>query len=242
MKKSIVNILSLTLALLLLSALALPALADDDDNRLLTVEGSATVSLTADIATLSVGVYTKDKNVASAQSENARLMDSVYEAVLAMNIDKKDIITSRFTVNSYTDTAPITKVETTYYTVNNTLSVTIRSLENVGKLIDACMAAGANQINSLEFSSTAQKEGYEKALTRAVEDATNKANIIASAAGKQITGIRTITSYGGASAYKTRSYGISNYLATADSAAYDTTIATGDISVDASVTMVFSFK
>ena len=58
-------ILSVIVALLL--SLALPAFADED--RTVTVEGSASVSLKADMATIEIGVETKNADVAAAQSD-----------------------------------------------------------------------------------------------------------------------------------------------------------------------------
>jgi uncharacterized protein YggE len=85
------------------------------------------------------------------------------------------------------------------YRAANSLTVRIQGVpreelsEGAGKIIDALMAAGCNQITSVAYSlekdqSTAQRE----ALAKAVKDAQMTAEVAASAAGRKIVGIRSI--------------------------------------------------
>ena len=76
------KILTVILAALLLTALAAPALAEDDPT--IRVSGNATVSLAADTAVVQVGVNTRKTSVQEAQSENAALMNAVIEAIKAV--------------------------------------------------------------------------------------------------------------------------------------------------------------
>ena len=228
------KLLTALLSLILLLTLCLPALADDNGCRL-TVQGSATVSVKADYATLSIGVQTDDTTVALSQNANAAAMNAVLAALHAMGIDKDDITTSSFNVYSYDDSSLLTKKSTKYH-VTNMLTVTVRDLTLIGTVIDTATAAGANVLGGLSFESTARNEAYQKAMTRAVEDAKTKAQVLAAAAGKTLGELLSIETNGNYS-YA----GATNYYAM-DAKEASTTIVSGDTLVSASVTLVYSFQ
>lgn len=216
--------------------LAIPALADDSDDRFLVVQGSASVGVQADYAVLSIGVQTSGINVDSAQLANAATMNAVIDAIKGCGVQDADMVTSSF--NIY-DTTSWNENEKTAYRVENILSVTIRALDKAGKIIDVATQAGANILNGISFNSTERNEAYKKALKRAVDDAQEKADVLASACGKKLGRLVKIEtgsnyySYAGANNY---------YEMDAAAAAADTSIISGDISVSASVTLTYTFE
>lgn len=230
MKKPFILLLCLLTAL----CLAVPALGEGA-SRTISVSGAANISLAADTATLRIGVSTVRDTVAEAQSENNEIMQRVIAAILGQNVAQEDIITSDFSVytqRDYSDdTIPVR------YHVENTLYVTVRALDTVGDVIDAATAAGANEMYGLTFSSSGQNAAYEKALRRAYEDAAAKAALLADAAGQALGDVVSIdasNSYGG-------SYGVANSYAM-DAASAKSAIVSGDVTVSASVTVVFAIK
>lgn len=229
------KLLSIVMVALLVCALALPALADDWDDRVIKVSGNATVTLAADTATIQLGVNTKKPTVAQAQQENNQLMNAVLQALYGMGLTEKDVITSSFNVYSYTDYTADSQ-GMLYYEVDNMLSVTIRDLSQIGAVLDAAMSAGANTTYGISFSSTQENEAYQKALTRAVEDAAQKAQVLAAAAGKTLGELVTIDATNSGFAY-----GVSNvYSEKAMDAG--SVIVSGDVSVTANVTLEYAFK
>lgn len=234
MKKTLVALL----AALLVCALCTPALADDDD--IVKVTGNATVTLAADTATLQIGAETKDTSVEAAQSANSTIITAVIAALKAAGIDEKDMFTGNFNVYTTYDYG-MTDVNgnpaAPSYQVSNMLTITIRDLSSVGEIIDAAGKVGANAIYGLTFSATDENAAYQKALTRAVEDAAAKAQVLAAATGKTLGGLRTIDAT--QSGYY---YGVSNTYAMADGAAKRTGIIAGDVSVSASVTLEYSLE
>lgn len=216
--------------------LAVPALADDSDDRFLVVQGSASVGVQADYAVLSIGVQTSGINVDSAQLANAATMNAVIDAIKGCGVQDADVVTSSF--NIY-DTTSWNENEKTAYRVENILSVTIRALDKAGKIIDAATQAGANILNGISFNSTERNEAYKKALKRAVDDAQEKADVLASACGKKLGRLVKIEtgsdyySYAGANNY---------YKMDVAAAAAETSIISGDISVSANVTLTYTFE
>ena len=227
----------------LLIVLSVPALAEENP-RLIRVSGNATVALAADTATLQIGVNTKKPTVQEAQKENAALMNAVLEALHAIGIEDQDIMTSQFNVSSMFDYSVSSlgqEIRTQYYEVQNNVSVTVHDLTLIGQVLDAAMEAGANTSYGITFSSTKQNEAYQKALTRAVEDAMQKAGVLAAAAKVQLGNLVSMNA--NQNQYAMGGYGISNaYVYEAKSMDRGTVITSGDITVSADVTLEYEFQ
>ena len=76
-----------------------------------------------------------------------------------------------------------TPPKVTGYTVTNTVRADVRRIDDVGKLIDAALAKGANEISSLQFYSSKADSARRAALAAAVADARADAEVLARAAG-----------------------------------------------------------
>ena len=227
----------------LLIVLSVPALAEENP-RLIRVSGNATVALAADTATMQIGVNTKKPTVQEAQKENAALMNAVLEALHAIGSEDQDIMTSQFNVSSMFDYSVSSlgqEIRTQYYEVQNNVSVTVHDLTLIGQVLDAAMEAGANTSYGITFSSTKQNEAYQKALTRAVEDAMQKAGVLAAAAKVQLGNLVSMNAT--QNQYAMGGYGISNaYVYEAKSMDRGTVITSGDITVSADVTLEYEFQ
>lgn len=233
------KLLTMLLAIMLLTACASCALAEDD--RVLKVTGSATVTLAPDTVTIRLGVNTKDQNVQTAQQQNAQIMEAVKQAIFALGVEEKDVITDYFNVYNTTDYGTDGQPKKEYFVIEHMLRVTVRDLNQVGAVLDAAVNAGANQSSGIEFSSSKANEAYQKALARAVEDAAMKAQIMAAAAGKQLGDLLEMEARD-SSYYAMRDYGVSNTYQLAASMKADTVISGGDIAVSATVNLEYAFR
>ena len=231
-------------AVLLMVSLALPALAEND--RVIQVSGSGVVSLAADTATLQIGVNTRKESVKEAQKENANLMAAVMEAIKKAGIEEKDIMTSQFNVFSsyeYSTSVLGKETRTPYYEVQNTVTVIIHDLSMVGAVLDAVMDAGANTTYGISFSSTQANEAYQKALTRAVEDAITKAKVLSAAAGVELGELICIDATKNSNGYYRETYGITNSYSYAEKMAdAGTSITGGDLTVTADVVLEYAIR
>ena len=243
------NLIAVCLIAALLLSLAAPALAEKESaGKVIRVGGNATVSLAADTATLQIGVNTRNESVRKAQQENAAAMNAVMEAIRGIGIDDKDIVTSQFNVfNNYDFSVDSQGNEkrTLYYEVQNNVTVTIHDLTILGAVLDAAVEAGANTTYGIAFSSTQENEAYQKALTRAVKDAMQKAQVIAAAAGVELGDLLYINSSQSTAAYSREVYGAKNTYSmeeAMDDAGWGTSISSGDVSVSANVVLEFAFN
>ena len=82
------------------------------------------------------------------------------------------------------------------YYAGSTLAIRVTDMEQVGEVIDAAFAAGANTLNGITFSATDTKDAKAKALKAAVEDAREKAEVLAAASDLELLSIESITEGG----------------------------------------------
>jgi uncharacterized protein YggE len=164
MKKRMFLMLALTLVCCLAAA---PARADA---RTVTAEGSATVTVAPDSATFSAGVTTQDVLVTAAQSANADAMQAVLAALKAQGVAEEDLQTYNYSVNPVYDYSSDSYDPTIKgYSVTNTVQVTVRDLTSLPTLLDAAVAAGANETYGIDFQSTQSSAAYDQALKAAVD-------------------------------------------------------------------------
>ena len=214
------------------------------ENASLTVSGRAVITLPADYVTLNIGVETQDKDVAAAQRRNTELVNAVTAALKALGADEKDLTTGSLNVYSswrYETGSDGTENQIQVYHVSCTLNVTVRSMEETGNYIDTAILAGANQLYGLSYASGQASEAYMTALARACENARAKAEVIAGACGMQLGKIESITARDSSEASAAR---ITAAKALADEAVSGagTVIQAGDVTVEASVEIVYTLK
>ena len=169
------------LASVLVSASALPpALAPPQ----IVTSASAEARLEPDRANILIGVQTRAATAAAAARDNNGRQQAVIAAIVAAGIPRQQISTENYNVNAETRTDPAGQNPTvTGYVVTNVVRVEVRKTDQVGPVIDAGLAKGANQINSLEFFSSNTDVVRRQALGAAIGKARNDAEAMARAAG-----------------------------------------------------------
>jgi uncharacterized protein YggE len=148
------------------------------------VSGAGETRVTPDRAIINIGVYSRATTAAIAARENARKQQAIIDTLRALGIPREQISTTQFNVSPEMRHIPQSgRNEITGYAVNNTVRVEIRQLDQVAAAIDAALAKGANQINSLDFTVSNADEPRRRALTQAIERARADAEAMARAAG-----------------------------------------------------------
>jgi len=230
----------LPFAAALVLALVAAAPTDAAAPGTLSVSGQGEVRAAPDQAVLSTGVATTAPTAAAALSENAAKMNAVFATLKRLGVPDKSIQTSNFTVSP--QYPPYNANETGVqkivgYQVSNQVYVTLDDPKKLGPTLDALVAAGSNQINSVGFAIRDTAELMAKARAAAVADAIARAHTYAAAAGVTLGPILTIqegTNEGPRPMY--------DVVVTAQRAAAPTPTAPGEQSVAATVTVVFSIS
>jgi hypothetical protein len=79
--------------------------------------------------------------------------------------------------------------------VDNTVYVTVHNLDNLGKLLDDTISAGANNINSIQFDLADKTKALKDARAKAVENAKTQAKEMTDAAGISLGAIQNLSFY-----------------------------------------------
>lgn len=167
--------------------------AEEPARRSLTVSGSATVTAKNDTATIHLSVETSSPNVKAAVRENANTMTAVRNAVISSGADASKIETQNYNVypqNTYDDKG---RVKNKTYNCTNSMNVVVSRLDKTGEIMDAAVQAGANRIDSVDFSVSNTQVYKDQALKEATADALRKANIMAAALGKQVVNVISVS-------------------------------------------------
>lgn len=161
--------------------------------RTVAVNGSGRVQLAPDTASVVTGVDISDRSLAAAQAEATEKMAGIIQAARDAGIAEEDIQTTSYNVNilrEYDRDGNLSEI--TGYQVANQVALTVRDVSTLGALLDAVVAAGANDVYGVGFYVDDPSAAASQARTQAVEDARAKAEELASAAGTRIVGVLTI--------------------------------------------------
>lgn len=144
--------------------------------------------VTPDRAQIFIGVQTRAATAAQAGTDNARKTRAVIDAVKARGIPAEQIATSEYNLYPEYDQReqPREGPQTPRvigYVVSNTVRIEVRRLDQVGAIIDAALAAGANMVNTIQFSASNVDAARRSALAEAVSRARGDAEALAKAAG-----------------------------------------------------------
>lgn len=142
-----------------------------------------------DRATISMGVQTRAATAAKASAENAVKQRAVIDAIRAQGVAPEQISTVNYALNAEQEFNPQAGDKAPRvigYVATNTVRVEVRKVAQVGALIDAAIAKGANDVSSLDFHSSKPDSLRRVAVVDAYRQAFADATVLAKAAGGQL--------------------------------------------------------
>jgi uncharacterized protein YggE len=205
--------------------------------RTITVTGTGAVTLTPDIAYISIGVQNQDESAAVALDDNSTKVQAVITAIKDFGIAEKDIQTTNFSVYPQpVNDANYNQIGVTYV-VSNTVYVTVRDLTVLGDLLDTSVRAGANTIGSISFDVADKSAALSQARQVAVAEARKQADELVSATGVKLGEVQTISYYDSTPSpvsYDTRAMSLE--------AAPSVPVQAGSMQITTTVTIVYGLK
>lgn len=228
------RLLFITTSLLALAAVAAvtragdaPAAAGDVGDGI-TVQGSAAVKSVPDRAQVSFGVDSQAATAKAALAANAVEMRRVIAAL--KEAGAVDVRTQYVSLSPrYSNGGDLQG-----YSAQNTVSATLTDLAKAGAVIDAAVAAGANQVYGPALTTTDRSELYRQALRAAVANARANAQALAASANVSLGKVTAIVEGYGAP------MPVALEAAKAQPAATSTPIEPGQQETAATVTVTFS--
>jgi uncharacterized protein YggE len=152
----------------------------------LDINATGEVARVPDVAIISAGVVTRATTAGAAIRENAARMDRVIAALKRAGIADRDIQTSAINLNPeyrYQENQPPQLVG---YSASNQVTIRFRDIRNSGRILDALVAEGANQINGPTMTIDEPESALDEARAKAVAAGRARAELYARALGKRV--------------------------------------------------------
>lgn len=180
MNRSALAVLAASTLALPGAALAEPVIEIDAKGPVIELTVSESVSVAPDIATIGAGVNTEALTATEALRQNSADMARVVARIKALGVAEQDIQTTGINLNARYDydqasQRPVFRG----YQASNRVSVILRKLDNAGRVLDALVEAGANDLSGPSFSIENDAAAKEAARLRAIEKAQVRVNTYA---------------------------------------------------------------
>jgi uncharacterized protein YggE len=226
--------------------------AEDKSNpRLITVTGEGEVKVVPNEIILTLGVETNNKNLAAAKNENDQTLQKIIATVKKLGIEDKYIQTDYINIEPRYEHEWENRQFIGYF-VRKSMSITLRDVSKFEALLSGVLDVGANYIHGIDFRTTELRKYRDQARSLAVKAAQEKANDLAKQLRQTVGKPHMIQEYniGGWFSYhnwwgaRGGSQMMQNVVqdGAASSGAGDGTIALGQISIKAQVTVSFELE
>jgi uncharacterized protein YggE len=162
----------------------------------LDVNATGDATRVPDVAIISTGVVTRSATASGAVSQAATRMTRVRAALKAAGVADRDIQTSNLSLNPeyrYDNNQP---PRLTGYTASNTLTVRFRDIASSGRIIDALVGEGANQINGPTLTIDKPEAALDEARAKAVVSGRARAELYARSLGMRVVRLVAVSETG----------------------------------------------
>lgn len=190
MKRVLIVLVITVLSVFLVGSTA----AQDSSARTITVTGFGEAFGAPDQAYIQLGVESVGSDAAATFAEVNSKLEIVLEALRNVGITPEDMQTTGLYIYQESRYEPSLSESATApsYRVGNNLNVTIRDISQVGAVINAAVTAGANSVNSLNFSLSDSSSLESSARAAAVSDARTRAEQLAQLLGVSLGDVVTV--------------------------------------------------
>jgi hypothetical protein len=237
-------------AMILLAACSVSFPQEQATPRLITTMGEAEVLVAPDEVILTLGVESSNKDLNLAKKMNDESVAKVLAAATARGVDAKYVQTEHITIEPrYRD--GYEQRDFLGYFVRKTIVITLKDISRFDAVLTDALTAGAGYVYGIQFRTTELRKNRDEARALAIRAAHEKAVALGRELGQKIGEPHEIREdqsqwwswynswYGGRGGAMTQ-----NVIQEGDSAsvAASGTLAPGQISVTAKVTVSFRMK
>jgi uncharacterized protein YggE len=166
---------------------------------IIKVNGEGEIAVQPDSATINLGVISENKELLTAQQRNSEQSTKVITALVSQGINKADIQTFDYRIESDYDFVQGIQIFRGYK-ITNILQVKIEDLSTIGKIVDFSVQHGVNYVSNVQFKVKNKDIHYQHALTIAINNAMEKAKTIAQALNVTLAAVPSLLVEGGTTA------------------------------------------
>jgi uncharacterized protein YggE len=160
----------------------------------ITVTGSGSASGTPNQAMFTFGVSTRGKTAVQALAANSTAMRKLIDALKTAGIPSSSLQTASVSMSPLTSEDGQDIIG---YGASNSVTATIANVSRAGDVVDAAVAAGANEVDGPSLTVSDQTSLYNTALKAAIADARAKAQVLADASGLHVGAVASVEENGG---------------------------------------------
>ncbi len=234
---------SVLAAALLVFSVAGTNLAAAAEPNTIAVSGMAEQEVAPDMAYIDVGINVRADDAETARTQEAQIASQIRRALLGLAITDNDLQnTSYYLYQEYkVDRNGVRTADK--YVLDSSIKVTVKDLDKLSQVIDNVVEAGATNISNITYALSTQNIIQRQLLATAVENARDKAAVVANAGSRTIGNMLSadINSFDGGTIV---AYG-ANKLRSTTNLAEDgvaTKLSPGKIKLNARVQVVFSLN
>jgi len=163
----------------------------------LDINATGEVTRVPDVAVITAGVVSRAPTATAALQDTADRMTRVLGALKRAGVEDRDIQTSNVNLNPEyrypQDQAP----QLVGYTASNNVTIRFRDIRNSGKILDALVAQGANQINGPSLMVDKPETALDEARTKAIAIGRARAELYARSLGLRVVRVVSVNESGG---------------------------------------------
>lgn len=166
----------------------------------ISVEGVGEEFATPDVATFSFTVEAKEVDAVAAQNKSSETMKAVLDYLKESGVEEKDIKTQYYNLEpqyEYPNVVctqwgcpPSGEPKLTGYRVSQNVVVKVRDTNKAGELVAGVGGKGAMNVSGLSFTIDDMEEIKSRAREKAIEDAKEKAEVLAKNLGAHLGEMR----------------------------------------------------
>lgn len=223
----------------------------------ISVSGHGEAEGKPDLARVTLGIETREKVATEATEKANQQMAAILTAIKQKGVPDEDVRTQNFSVNFEPEPYPpgphpaevearpapaekpgSTEVATPgprgFYRVSNTVVVTVRKLDELGALLGAATAAGANNVWGVQFDIEDPSKLEAEARSEAMAEARGRAEQLARLAGVKLGSVVSVGDSGGGP-IRADGYGFSMKAA-------NVPVESGQLTISQDVQVVFAIE
>ncbi len=167
------------------------------NDRIITVKGIGNVSVKPDLIVITMSLENTDYSYSGAMQLASGAIDAIRTALISVGYVKDDLKTTDFNINtdyeSYKDTKGNWKQKFNGYKCTHRLKLEFDfDMERLTDTLSAIASSGANPEFEINFSVKDKNAVSDQLLQNAVKNASEKAAVLAAAAGLSLGAIQRI--------------------------------------------------
>lgn len=234
---------SMLAAALLVFSVAGTNLADAAEPNTIAVGGMAEQEVAPDMAYVDLGITVRANDAETARAEEAKIAQQIRRSLLGLAITDNDLQNTGYYMYQEYKVDRDGKRTAGQYVLNSSVKVTVRDLDELSQVIDNTVKAGVTNIDSVSYALSTQNIVQRQLLAAAVENAREKAAVVANAGSRSLGSMLSadINGFTGGTVVAAGSNKLRSASVMADGAEA-TELAPGKIKLNARVQVVFALN